>query len=91
MLYPLHGHNAHEVYSVVSGAMTVTHGLDHPVTMPVEASGHSVTPAGEAHALNVGPDPALLIYCWTGDLFAPVWWWERAPDGSWSRTFPAMA
>ncbi len=88
MIYPLHGHEALEVYSVVSGAMTVVHGLDDPVSRLVEAPGWSVTPEGEAHALHVGPEPVLIIYCWIGDIYAPVWWWDRSPDGAWTKSFP---
>lgn len=88
--YPLHGHHALEIYSVVSGAMTVTLGLDNPTKRLVAAPGHSVTPEAEAHALQVGAEPVLIIYCWTGDLFAPVWWWERNEGGRWSKVFPTM-
>lgn len=90
MIYPLHGHNAHEIYSVVSGAMTVVLGLDHPVSRLVEAPGHSVTPEAKAHALQVGPKPVLIVYCWTGDLYSPVWWWDRGPDGAWTKVFSSM-
>lgn len=89
--YPLHGHSALEIYSVVSGTMTVTLGLDRRMKRSIAALGHSVTPEGEAHALEIGPNPALIVYCWTGDLFSPVWWWERGTDGSWTKVFPTMA
>lgn len=89
-LYPLHGHEAVEVYSVVSGAMTVVHGLDSPVSTLVEAPGHSVTPEREAHSLHAGAEPVLIVYCWTGDLVPPVWWWERGPDGTWMKSFPLI-
>lgn len=90
MVYPLHGHEALEIYSVVSGAMTVVHGLDHPVSNLIEAPGYSVTPEGEAHALHAGQEPVLIVYCWTGDLASRVWWWERGPDGAWTRFFPLI-
>lgn len=88
MVYPMHGHEALEIYYVVSGGMTFEHRLDDPVRMHVEAPGYSVTPEGEAHALHAGPKPVLIVYCWTGNLDAPVWWWERAADGTWIKTFP---
>lgn len=91
MTYPLHGHSALEIYSVDSGTMTVTLGLDRRMKRSIAALGHSVTPEGEAHALEIGPNPALVVYCWTGDLFSPVWWWERGTDGSWTKVFPTMA
>lgn len=90
LFYPLHGHQALEIYSVVSGAMTVEHGLDDRSRMRVEAPGYSVTPEGEAHALLAGADPVLIVYCWTGDLEAPIWWWDQAADGSWLKTFPPL-
>lgn len=88
MVYPMHGHEALEIYSVVSGEMTFEHRLDDTVRTRVEAPGYSVTPEGEAHALCVGPRPALIVYCWTGTLDAPIWWWERNPAGGWTKVFP---
>jgi mannose-6-phosphate isomerase-like protein (cupin superfamily) len=90
MVYPVHGHEALEIYTVVSGTMTVVHGLDHPASTLIEAPGYSVTPEGEAHALHVGSEPVLIVYCWTGDLASPVWWWERGPDGAWAKLFPPI-
>ena len=90
MVYPMHGHEALEIYSVVSGTVTFVHGLDRPVSTPVDAPGYSVTPEGEAHALHAGPEPVLIVYCWTGDLAPPVWWWERGPDGAWVKFFPTI-
>lgn len=88
MVYPMHGHEALEIYYVVSGAMTFEQRLDDPVRMHVDAPGYSVTPESEAHALHVGPRPVLIVYCWTGNLDAPVWWWERTPAGGWTKVFP---
>ena len=89
-VYPLHSHEALEVYSVVSGAMTVVHGLDNPVSVLNEAPDHSVTPEREAHALYAGSKPVLIVYCWTGDLASPVWWWERGPEGAWTKSVPPI-
>lgn len=88
MVYPMHGHEALEIYYVVSGVMAFEHRLKDPVRMTVEAPGYSVTPESEAHALHVGPRPVLIVYCWTGNLDAPVWWWERNATGGWTKTFP---
>ena len=88
MVYPMHGHEALEIYYVVSGGMTFEHRLDDTVGMTVEAPGYSVTPEGEAHALHAGARPVLIVYCWTGNLDAPVWWWERNAAGGWTKTFP---
>ena len=88
MVYPMHGHEALEIYSVVSGQMTFEHHLEDPVRMRVDAPGYSVTPEGEAHALHAGSRPVLIVYCWTGTLDSPVWWWERNPAGGWTKVFP---
>lgn len=88
MVYPMHGHEALEIYYVVSGEMTFEHRLENTVRMTVEAPGYSVTPEGEAHALHAGSKPVLIVYCWTGNLDAPVWWWERNAAGGWTKTFP---
>jgi hypothetical protein len=87
MHYPLHGHEALEIYYSVSGAMSVEHGFAG-ARHDVEAPGYSITPAGTAHALHVGPEPLLLVYCWTGDLESPVWWWQRTDGGEWRKFFP---
>jgi Dimethlysulfonioproprionate lyase len=89
MHYPLHGHEALEIYYSVSGAMSVEHGFDG-ARHDVGAPGYSITPSGEAHALHVGPEPLLLVYCWTGDLESPVWWWERTDGADWRKYFPPL-
>jgi hypothetical protein len=90
-VYPVHGHQALEIYTVVAGAVTFAHGLDRPSQNRVAAPGYSVTPEGAAHALQTGPEPVLIVYCWTGDLVSPIWWWDRASDGAWTKFFPAKA
>ncbi len=89
MVYPLHGHQSYEIYCVVAGALTVEHGLEgarHSVTAPAT----SVTPVTVAHAMQVGAEPVLIVYCWTGDLTCPVWWWEKDANGTWFKSYPTM-
>lgn len=87
LVYPLHGHEAAEVYSVVSGRLRVTHGFAGDSHL-VEAPGHSVTPSGMAHALEAGAEPVLIVYVWTGELTKPTWWWEKDAAGRWQRFHP---
>jgi len=84
-VYPLHGHHALEIYDVVAGSMAVEHGFDgarHDLVAPA----YSITPAGMAHALHAGPEPVLIVYCHTGDLRRPVWWWKKDAAGNWRKT-----
>jgi mannose-6-phosphate isomerase-like protein (cupin superfamily) len=87
--YPLHGHVADEIYFVVSGLLTVEHGL---AGEKVEiAPGHCYrTPSGEAHALHIGSAPVLLAYAWIGDFDAPIWFLEKDSKGGWNKSFPRV-
>lgn len=87
LIYPPHGHEAEEIYYVASGAVRFTHGFDDLSDL-VRAPGYSVTPSGMAHALAVGPDPALIVYCWTGRLTEPTWWWDKNERGQWRKFTP---
>ena len=82
--YPLHQHEAEEIYFVVSGALTLQHGRQGaPFTLgPGDCS---VTPPHRVHALTTGAQPCLIVYAWIGAVEAPNWWWEEDPDGTWHR------
>jgi len=81
--YPIHTHEAEEVYYCLSGKLTLQHGLDGD---PFEISGgeYSVTPSHRLHALTTVDEPALLLYVWRGNLHAPIWLWEAVGAG-WER------
>ena len=97
--YPLHQHAARELYFVLSGTLTLQHGLDGE-PFHVEPGQFSITPSSRLHALTTSEDPCLIFYAWIGDIEAANWWWEqdaagnwlrvcweRAPDASWQRSF----
>ncbi|MBV6632005.1 MAG: cupin domain-containing protein [Alphaproteobacteria bacterium] len=83
--YPLHTHEAEEVYYCISGEVDIQHGYDGaPVTLT--PGHHSYTPAHRLHGLTTREQPALLAYSWHGDLRCKTWWWARQADGSLHRT-----
>lgn len=83
--YPLHQHAALEVYYCVSGTLTLRHGR-HGAPFDVRAGTGSVTPPHRLHALDVGDEPCLLIFCWTGQIEKPIYWWDTDDRGDWHRT-----
>lgn len=87
--YPLHGHVADEIYFVVSGRLTVEHGLAGE-KIEIAPGGCYRTPSGEAHALHIGEAPVLLAYCWVGDFDAPIWFLEKDSSGTWTKSFPRV-
>lgn len=87
--YPLHGHVADEIYFVVSGRVTVEHGLAGE-TVDIAPGRYYRTPSGEAHALHIGDDPVLLAYCWVGDFDAPIWFLDKDSKGTWNKSFPMV-
>ena len=83
--YPLHTHEAAEVYYCLAGSVEITHRFDaSPIRLEQEKC--SVTPAGRLHALQTREQPVLLAYVWTGNISAPNWWWNKQDDNSWTRT-----
>ena len=87
--YPLHGHVAEEIYFVLSGTLTVEHGFEG-ARVVVAPGGIYRTPSGQAHALHVGDEPLLMIYCWIGDFSVPTWLHERDAAGRWQQTVPGV-
>lgn len=89
VVYPPHTHAAAELYVCLSGVIRIRHGVEEggagaPIDLTPGA--RSVTPPHRLHALEVGPDPVLLAYVWTGALLDPIWWWEEDGVGGWRRT-----
>lgn len=85
--YPLHGHVAEEIYFVLSGALDVEHGFDGK-RVALAPGGCYRTPSGQAHALHIGQQPVLMVYCWIGDYAVPTWFHERDASGHWQTTQP---
>ena len=85
--YPLHQHNALEIYYALSGTLQLQHGRKK---MPflIKNGEYSITPSNQVHSLTTSNEPCLLCYMWvsgTGTLLGPNWWWEEQKDGSWRR------
>ena len=84
--YPLHTHNVDEVYYCLSGTLEIYHGIEGEFTV-LKSGSVSITPQGQLHELKVkGSKPVLLIYCWLGDLRAPIWVWNKLQNHTWERT-----
>ena len=83
--YPLHTHEAAEVYYCLAGSVEITHRFD-PAPIHLKPEQCSVTPTGRLHALQTHEQPALLAYVWTGNIAAPNWWWKKQDDDSWTRS-----
>lgn len=83
--YPLHGHVADEIYFVLSGTLAVEHGFDGE-RVALAPRGCYRTPSGQAHALHIGEQPVLVVYCWLGDFSVPTWFHERDATGQWQTT-----
>ncbi len=47
---------------------------------------YSITPSEVPHALHTGDAPVLLLFVWTGNVAAPIWWWVKREDGVWTKT-----
>lgn len=82
--YPLHTHGAGEIYYCLSGRLTLQYGLQG-APFHLTPGALSVTPPHRLHCLTTGDRPVLMLYCWTGAVDAPNWWWSRDPDGGWQR------
>jgi mannose-6-phosphate isomerase-like protein (cupin superfamily) len=83
--YRMHDHAALEVYYVHSGTIGIQNGTES-VPRRLGPGQYSITPSEVPHALYTGDAPVLLLYVWTGDMTAPIWWWLKGEDGSWTKT-----
>ncbi|GAB5471381.1 MAG: hypothetical protein Kilf2KO_44110 [Rhodospirillales bacterium] len=82
--YPLHSHEATEVYHCLAGSLRLQHGLSgKPFTLSPGA--HSVTPSERVHSLTTSEAPVLLLFAWTEPFQAPIYWWERDGEAPWHR------
>ena len=85
--YPLHQHDTLEMYYVVSGNISITHGRKKQAFI-LGPGEFSITPNKQVHSLATSDNPCLISYIWVaggGDLKGPNWWWEEQSDGSWDR------
>ena len=83
--YPLHTHEAEEIYYVISGSLTLQHGVEGQ-RFTVSAGEVSRTPPHRLHGLETGDEPVLVLYAWRGDIMCKNWWWDRDENGSLRRT-----
>ena len=83
--YPLHTHEATEVYFALAGGIELRHGVGG-APFELRAGDHSITPPHRVHAVATGQEPALVAYVWKGDIRCRNWWWAQEADGSWTRT-----
>ena len=83
--YLMHDHGALEIYYVHSGSIDIQNGTDS-APRRLEPGQYSITPSEMPHALHTGDAPVLLLFVWTGNISAPIWWWVKGEDGNWSRT-----
>ncbi|MBT3557772.1 MAG: cupin domain-containing protein [Rhodospirillales bacterium] len=83
--YLMHSHEALELYYVHSGNMHVQNGTDAE-KRAVGPGDYSVTPSSVPHALHIGDEPVVILYIWTGALTAPIMWWTKEDDGSWTQS-----
>jgi mannose-6-phosphate isomerase-like protein (cupin superfamily) len=82
--YLMHDHAAMEVYYVHSGTITIQNGTES-IPRCLGPGQYSITPSEIPHALHTGDEPVLLLYVWTGNVTAPIWWWLKGEDGFWTR------
>ena len=82
--YPLHQHQATEIYFGASGTMHVQQGLGR-VERALGPGQVSLTPSNRLHALTIGSSPVLLLYTWMGELGGRNWWWHQSDEGVWQR------
>ncbi len=83
--YLMHDHAALEIYYVHSGTIDFQNGTDS-APRRLRPGEYSVTPSGVPHALQTGDAPVMLLFIWTGDVTAPIWWWVEGEDGVWTKT-----
>jgi quercetin dioxygenase-like cupin family protein len=83
--YPLHTHDASEIYLCVSGRLQLCHGIGG-APFDIREGELSLTPSGRAHSLTTYSEPVLLAYVWVGDLMASTWWWEHDETEGWMRS-----
>ena len=83
--YRMHDHAALEIYYVHSGSIDIRNGTDL-AQRRLGPGQYSITPSEMPHALHTGGAPVLLLFVWTGNVTAPIWWWVQDEDGSWTKT-----
>ena len=66
--YPLHEHEAEELYHVLAGAPSF--GTEDGCWRPSRPGDAVHNPPWHRHAQRFGPTPTVLLYCWTGAVHA---------------------
>ena len=83
--YRMHDHAALEIYYVHSGTIDIQNGTES-AQRRLAPGQYSITPSEMPHALHTGDAPVLLLFVWTGEISAPIWWWVKGEDETWART-----
>ena len=66
--YPLHEHEAEELYHVLAGAPSF--GTEDGTWIPARPGDAVHNPPWHRHAQRFGSTPTVLLYCWTGAVGA---------------------
>ena len=82
--YPLHQHQATEIYFGASGTVQIQQGFGQ-MEGTLGPGQVSLTPSNRLHALTMGDSPVLLLYTWMGELGGRNWWWHQSGEGVWQR------
>ena len=87
VFYPLHQHEALELYYICSGNLIISHGINKDPNN-FESGDFSLTPSNQIHSLKTTSKPCLLSYFWLPDgksFPGKSWWWEKNNNGDWYR------
>ena len=87
VFYPLHQHEALELYYVCSGDVKISHGTKKNLNK-LESGDFSLTPSNQIHSLETTSKPCLLSYIWLPNeksLLGKSWWWVKNKNKEWSR------
>ena len=79
IFYPLHQHEALELYYLCSGNLTISHGSNKDPNN-LSSGDFSLTPSNQVHSLKTTDHPYLLSYIWLPNgksLPGKSWWWKK--------------
>ena len=84
-LYPVHGHQAVEIYHILAG--TPHFRVGDAAWHPLPPGSFSLHPVNISHAIQTNDKPALMVYAWRGDLHAPTWFLVDSESGRREKRF----
>lgn len=83
--YPYHGHQAVEVYHIISGSPQFKV-AENPWVQLVPGS-FSLHDADVGHAIKANGEPILTLFGWRGNLQAPTWFLVDSETGNCEKRF----